>query len=471
MGEGLRRDLERIFGRGCVLDSPAARLAYSYDATGMHYRPDYVVFPKDAASVSKLLLLANEQGFPVVPRGAGTGYTGGALPVHGGVVVSTERMNHILEIDEENLTVTVEAGVVTADLHRAVEARGLFYPPDPASMKVCTIGGNIAECAGGPRAFKYGVTRNYVLRLEAVLPTGEVVAAGARTVKSVAGYDLVRLFVGSEGTLAVVTSAVLRLVPKPKAIETLLCAFPDPVAAGRAVSAMVAERVVPCTIELMDERCIRVVEAGGGFGLPDGTRALLLVEVDGEPGQVAVEAAAVRSVCLRCGAGMVEAAGSREAAERLWEARRGISPALMKLAPNKLNQDIVVPRSAIPEMLARIADTARRRGVLIATFGHAGDGNLHVNVMYDERDPEQHSRARAAVEDVFSAALALRGSISGEHGVGVTKAAFLEREVGEAGLRAMMALKRALDPRGVLNPGKIFPSSEAPGAPLGRGDG
>ena len=452
----MTRDLERIFGRGSVLDSPAARLAYSYDATGMHCEPDCVAFASGAAEVGRLLRLANEQGFPVVPRGAGTGYTGGSVPVEGGVVLVTERMRRIVEIDEENLTVTAEAGVVTGDLHKAVERVGLFYPPDPASMDVCTIGGNVAECAGGPRAFKYGVTRNYVLQLEAVLPTGELFLAGARTVKSVAGYDLARLLTGSEGTLAVITKATLRLIPKPATVETLLCAFADPVAAGRAVAAVVKERIVPCTLELVDGECIRCVGGPARFGLPEGARALLLVEVDGEPQAVAAAAAAVREVCLRCGALEAKTAGSPEAAEELWQARRSISPALMQLAPTKINEDIVVPRSAVPEMLARLAQVSRDRRVLIATFGHVGDGNLHVNIMCDERDLDELARATAAVEDVFAATLALGGSVSGEHGIGVTKAPFLPREIGEAGIATMLAVKRALDPNGVLNPGKIF---------------
>ena len=447
------KELADIVGPAHLFTGPEELVVYSYDATRTASLPAAVARPATAREVSQILLLANRRRFPVVPRGAGTGMSGGSVPVRGGLVLSFERMNRILEIDERNHMAIVEPGVITGDLQREVEARGLFYPPDPASQQFCTLGGNIAECAGGLRAVKYGVTRDYVLGLEVVLPTGEIIETGSRTLKSVAGYDLTRLIVGSEGTLGVVTKIIVRLLPRPESVETLSAFFPDIRSAGRAVAGISAGPIRPRALELIDSGALRAVETYLKEDVSHGAGAMVLAEVDGSPQATALEAEVLERACRKAGAVTVTRATDKREQDRIWKLRRAISPALYTIKPRKINEDIVVPPARVPDILAEVQDIAKRHGLLIVCFGHAGDGNIHVNIMLEERERPQ---AELAVKEIFAAVLRMQGSISGEHGIGITKAPFLPMEAGEQALEAMRRIKRALDPNNILNPGKIF---------------
>jgi glycolate oxidase len=452
--------LRSIFGDR-LKTSLEDRICYSYDATGKEYLPDAVAYPLASEEVRRAVLLANERGFPVIPRGAGSGFSGGSLPVLGGLVLSTERMDRILSIDTENLVAVVEPGVVTGTLKEEVKKKGLFYPPDPASLKFCTIGGNLAECAGGMCAVKYGVTRDYVLGLEAVLGTGELVRTGVSTVKGVVGYDLTRMLVGSEGTLGIITKATLRLIPFPESAATLLAFFRASEEGARAVAGMVEARITPCAMELMDRTAIDCVRETAGLPVPDGAGCALLIEVDGPAASVAQDADRVEAACRRFGAMEVRRAADASGRETLWELRRSISPAIRKVNPVKINEDIVVPRSRLAEMFSFLSGLAVRRNLKIVNFGHAGDGNIHVNIMISGKDEEERHRAEGAVEEVFRKTVDLGGTISGEHGVGIAKAPFLEMEVGPLGVSVMRRLKDSFDPKGILNPGKIFLSEPA----------
>jgi glycolate oxidase len=383
--------------------------------------------------------------------------SGGSVPVRGGVVLSFERMNRILEVDERNRMAIVEPGVVTGDLQAEVASRGLFYPPDPASHQFCTLGGNIAECAGGLRAVKYGVTRDYVLGLEVVLPTGEIINTGARTLKSVAGYDLARLFVGSEGTLGVVTKIVLKLLPLPESVRTLSAFFPDAGRAAQAVSRIMAGTIVPRALELVDGGAIRAVEAFLRTDVSGGAGAMIIAEVDGPAVATSGDIDALAEHCWAAGASSVHLARGRDEQDRIWKLRRAISPALYTLKPRKINEDIVVPPSKVPDIIAEAQAIARRRNLLIVSFGHAGDGNIHTNIMFDENE---RPAAEAAAKELFEAVLRMQGSITGEHGIGTAKAAYLPLEAGAEALEAMRKIKRAFDPNNILNPGKIFLNAE-----------
>ncbi len=460
MDERALSALRGVFGER-LFTSHEQRLCYSYDATGKRFLPDAVAFPVRAEEVRRAVVLANEYRFPVIPRGAGTGFSGGSLPVRGGLVLSLERMDRILSIDRDNLIAVVQPGVVTETLKEEAKRVGLFYPPDPASLKFCTIGGNIAECSGGMCAVKYGVTRDYVLGLEAVLGTGEFVRTGVYTVKGVVGYDLTRLLVGSEGTLGVVTKAVLRLIPHPESVATVLAFFRTNRDGSNAVVGIIGERITPCALELMDRTAIDCVRENVGLPVPEGTGCALLIEVDGARESVSSEADRAESVCRRFGAIGVGRASDADGRERLWTLRRSISPALRKVNPVKINEDIVVPRTRLPEMLSFLEDLASRRNLKIVNFGHAGDGNVHVNVMISGTDEEERRQADEAVAEVFRKTVALGGTISGEHGVGIAKAPFLELEVGPLGVSVMKRLKNCFDPNGILNPGKIFLEEEA----------
>jgi glycolate oxidase len=447
------KELTRIVGPANLLTSPEELVVYSYDATRQQSLPSAIARPASSPEISKILTLANRERFPVVPRGAGTGMSGGSVPVRGGLVLSLERMNAILEIDEEDFLAVVEPGAITGDLQSAVEARGLFYPPDPASSRFCTLGGNVAECAGGLRAVKYGVTKDYVLGLEVVLPTGEIISTGSRTVKSVAGYDLTKLIVGSEGTLGVVTKIIVKLLPLPESVRTLAAYFPRADDAARAASQILAGRIVPRALEFVDEAALRAVEAYLREDRSGGAAAMLLVEVDGSAESTQRESDQIRNIMIKAGASRVNRAGSSEEREQLWKARRSISPALYTLKPKKVNEDIVVPRSRIVDILSEIGEIAKRHNLLIVNFGHAGDGNIHTNILIDDAEGE---RAEAAVKEIFAATLRLGGSITGEHGIGTAKAAYLPMEIAPEALAAMKRIKQALDPNNILNPGKIF---------------
>jgi glycolate oxidase len=457
--KGVQKKIQNIVGKGNLVEDREIRICYSYDATNLKYLPDLIVYTANREQISEILKLANDARFPVIPRGAGTGFTGGTLPVEGGVVLVLTKMNKILQIDPENLLAVVEPGVVTFDLQQQVEKIGLFYPPDPASLKTSTLGGNVAECAGGPRAVKYGVTKDYVLGLEVVLPTGQIISTGVQTVKSVVGYDLTKLLVGSEGTLGIVTKIILRLLPLPKAKRTLLAIFPTIEAAATSVSRIISSRIIPTTLEFMDSAAIRCVEDYLHMGLPVEAGALLIIEVDGVPEAIAQDIQEIQKICLANQALEAKVAKDDREAEELWKARRSVSPAVVKLNPTKINEDVTVPRSKVAEILRRVEAIAKKHNLIIVNFGHAGDGNIHVNVMIDKRRPGEEERAHAAVKEIFEATLDLGGTLSGEHGIGITKAPYISLELGDMGLEVMRRIKKAFDPNNIMNPGKIFPPS------------
>jgi glycolate oxidase len=453
------RGLIDIVGKQWVRTDQETVARCAMDALGVASQPEVVVLPADTAEVSGVAQLCYLAKIPMVVRGAGTGYTGGAVPVAGGVVISMERFTRILEIDSLNLLTVVEPHVITGDLQRAVEARGLFYPPDPASLDHSSIGGNVAECAGGPRAFKYGTTKRYILGLEAVLPTGEVMHTGSKAVKNVVGYDLTQLLVGSEGTLAILTKIILRLIPKPRARAVLVAAFGDLRHAVDSVTAIVAKQVVPAAIELVDETSLDSLRAyEPSRHVPTDARALLIVEVDGAAAAVVEEIEIVEATCCAAGALSVRRAASVAEEEEVWALRRRLSYALRATGLQKINHDVVVPRGRVPELIDLVTRLRAELGLAIACFGHAGDGNIHVNVMVPAGDGNALTRALEAERRIFERVVELEGSISGEHGIGFTKSKYLSLELDEAQIALMRRLKAAFDPRGLLNPGKIFPA-------------
>jgi glycolate dehydrogenase FAD-linked subunit len=452
---GLIKDIADIVGAEYVLTDDAAMTAYSYDASRMTGKPDVVVRPRTEVEISRLLSLASRTETPVVPRGAASGLTGGAVATKGGIMLSFERMADILSVDEANREATLQPGVVTADFQAEVEKRGLFYPPDPGSRTFCTIGGNVAENAGGMRAVKYGVTRDYVTGLRAVLPTGEIIKTGVKTAKGVVGYDLTRLLIGSEGTLAVITEIDVRLLPLPETVVTMTAVFRDPAGAGRAVAELMASGVIPRCLELMDGAALMAGAERSGIAVPEGAGAFLLIETDGGKDEAHRQADVVASVVAPL-ALKFELAPDAARAAALWKLRRSTSQALFSLAPDKINEDVVVPVSRVTELLDGIDGIAERHGLRIVCFGHAGDGNIHVNVMTDLRDNLKRERAETAVGEVFRLVLSLDGTISGEHGVGLTKAPYLELELSRTEIELMKRVKAAFDPKGIMNPGKVF---------------
>ena len=456
---GLIAGLREAVGAEHLRSDASALETYGVDALGISHLPDIVVVPANTQQIAAVAKLCDQHRVPLVVRGAGTGYTGGAVPTRGGVVLSMERLNRIIEIDELNLLAVVEPHVITGDLQRAVEKVGLFYPPDPASLEKSSIGGNVAECAGGPRAFKYGTTKRYVLGLEAVLPTGEVIETGSKAVKNVVGYDLTQLLVGSEGTLAIVTRITLRLVPKPPAQATLLAMFADVQGAVDAVTALLRRRVVPAAIELMDADSLNAVRDHTGREIaPPGTGAAVIVEVDGSEAAVAEDIDRVAEACRDVGAIRVTLAATAGEREQLWQLRREMSLALRATGLLKINHDVVVPRGRIPELFAVVEELKEGYGLRIASFGHAGDGNIHVNLMVQRGNAEELARAKRAERVLFERVVALEGSISGEHGIGFAKAPYIDIELSADEIALMKRVKLAFDPNGILNPGKIFPS-------------
>jgi glycolate oxidase len=451
--------LRTIVGAEHVRTDEAARECYGADALKRGHPADAVVMPDGAGEVSAVIRLCAAHRVPLVPRGGGTGYTGGAVPMHGGVVLSLERMNRILELDEENLVVVVEPNVITGTLQDTVEKVGLFYPPDPASLRTSVIGGNVAECAGGPRAFKYGTTKQYVLGLQAVLPNGDIVETGGKVVKNVVGYDLTHLLVGSEGTLAVITRIILRLVPKPPVQSTLRATFRTIEEAVQAVSNVIKARVIPAAVELIDGDSLEAVATYLNVRslAPEGTGALLLLEVDGLAEAVTEEATRCERACRDAGA--TEILRARDEAERqeIWRVRRELSPALKTITPIKFNHDVVVPKGRIPQLFDLVREIKKESRLRVPCFGHAGDGNIHVNIMVTPGDEDEMRRAHEAERALFEGVVAMEGSISGEHGIGFAKAKYLSLELDPQTIALMKRVKAAFDPEGLLNPGKIFP--------------
>lgn len=450
------KELEMIVGSGNISDDDIDRICHSYDATKQSALPDVVISPTSAEVISRVLRVANKHQIPVYPMGAGSGLTGGALPLYGGIVLDMTKMNKILEIDESDLVAVVEPGVIISDLQEEVEKRGLFYPPDPASSKFATMGGSVAECSGGLRGMKYGVTKDYVLALEVVLPTGEIIHTGSRTLKSVTGYDLTKLFVGSEGTLGVFTKITVKLIPLPETVETLRAYFRDVASATDTVSAIISAKIVPRTLEFVDEECLKAVSVYSGLSVPEGTKAMLLIETDGPVETAANEAQKIVEICNKHGAFEVSKARIEDEKDQLWAIRRMISPALYAISKGKINEDICVPRGNLTKMLCFIDEVSTRYGLKIANFGHAGDGNIHVNILIDPGIEEEQRKAEKAVEEIFRRVVSLGGTLSGEHGIGNTKSKYLGIEIGDRELKLMRDIKRLLDPNNILNPGKMF---------------
>ncbi len=450
--------LVKITGKQGTLFTPEDLAVYGYDSTFEEHDPDVVVLPESTEQVSQVLQLASRERIPVVPRGMASGLAAASVPFSGGIALSLTRMNRLLEIDQTNAIAHVQAGIVTADLQAAVEQVGLFYPPDPSSIRHSTIGGNIACNAGGPRCLKYGVTGDYVLGLTVVLADGRVLKTGGKVIKDVVGYDLTALFTGSEGTLGVITEALLRLVAKPKAASTALVEFDSIQDASQTVNAILSAGIVPATLELMDSTAITCIEEAMQLGLPLDVEAILLVETDGMDAAVVTrEIESVADICRSSGARSVRVAKDEAERSALWKARRSVAPALARKAPNKLGEDITVPRSAIPEAVRRLKEISSLHGLPVVVFGHAGDGNLHPNILFDKRDPAQWKKVEQIVADEFELALELGGTLSGEHGVGTLKRPYMEKALGPVSIELQKAIKHAFDPLNILNPGKVLP--------------
>ena len=450
-------ELGRIAGAANVLTSQEDLIPYSFDGTAaMQQMPGCVVFITSAEQVPRILKFANETRTAIVTRGSGTGLSGGSLPSHECVVLCTVKMDKILEVDRANLTMLVEPGVTTLAISEAASAVGLFYPPDPGSMKISTIGGNVAENSGGLRGLKYGVTRNYVMGLEVVLPQGEILWTGNKCVKDVAGYSLKDLFIGSEGTLGVITKVLLGLIPKPAAKRTMVATFAQMDHAADAVSAIIAAQIIPCTLEFLDRTTIHCVEDYAQIGLPLDCEALLLMETDGHPAVVADEAAQMERICRARGCLELRVAANDAEAAKLASARRSAFSALARVAPTTILEDATVPRSELARMIRFVEAVARKYKLRIGTFGHMGDGNLHPTFLTDERNKEEMQRVHDAFKEIFDEAIRLGGTITGEHGIGLAKKDFLPKFAGDAQMRVLRELRRVLDPHGVLNPGKMF---------------
>ena len=450
-------ELRRIVGEKNVLTENEDLIPYSFDGTAaMKQMPGCVVFSTSTEQVSEVLKLANTAKTPVVTRGSGTGLSGGSLPVENCAVLCLVKMEKILEVDRANLSLLAEAGATTQQIFDAANNVGLFYPPDPGSMKISTIGGNVAENSGGLRGLKYGVTRNYVMGLEVVLPDGEILWTGNKCVKDVAGYSLRDLFIGSEGTLGVITKVLLKLIPKPAAKKTLVATFAQIGDAAQTVSDIIAAKIIPCTLEFLDRMTIRCVEDFAKIGLPLDCEALLLMETDGHPAAVAEEAAKMEDIARKNGAMEIRVARDDAEATKLATARRSAFSALARVAPTTILEDATVPRSELAKMVTFVASVASKFQLRIGTFGHAGDGNLHPTFLTDERNADEMRRVEEAFKEIFEEAIRLGGTITGEHGIGVAKKKFLPKFAGDAQMRVMRELRRVLDPNEILNPGKVL---------------
>ncbi|MBM7855033.1 glycolate oxidase [Desulfohalotomaculum tongense] len=448
--------LEHALGRENVITKHEDLVCYSFDATPdmPNPLPDVVVTPTCTEDVVKVVNIAREYKTPIYPRGSGTNLSGGTIPLHGGIVLSTLKMNKILEVDADNLAAVVQPGVIIQDLNNAVAPHGLIYPPDPGTVATATMGGSVSECSGGLRGLKYGVTKHYVMGLKVVLADGQVARFGGKTVKNVTAYDLVKLFTGAEGTLGIITEITVKLIPAPEARASMLATFDRLEDAGNAIKGIIANKVIPATLEIMDQATIRTVENFAQVGLPTDVRAILLIEVDGIPEVVEKEAEKVVNV-VKENNGKIKKAKDDKERESLWAARRAALPALAQLKPTTVLEDATVPRSKITEMLVAIEKIAAKYDLNIGTFGHAGDGNLHPTILTDARDKEEMERVHKAVDEIFKKALELGGTLSGEHGIGMAKSHFLSWELGQSGMDVVRKIKKALDPEGILNPGKM----------------
>ena len=449
------QELKKIVGADHVLTSPEDLYTYSYDATPGHaHMPDAVVIPGNAEEVSQILKVANANKIPVYTRGSGTNLSAGTCPTKGGIVLLMTRFDKIIEIDLENLVAVAEPGVIVATLNAEVAKSGLIYPPDPGTVATATLGGTAAENAGGLRGLKYGVSKHYIMGMEVVLPSGEIINCGGKNVKDVSGYDLTKLMVGSEGTLGVITKLILKLVPAPEAQKSMMAVFHDLDKAGQAISAIVAAKIIPATLEIMDNATIRTVEDYAKCGLPLDAEAVVLIEVDGLPEVVEKEAAKVVEILNKYD-GQAQLAKNAQDRDNLWAARRAALPALAKLRPTTFVEDATVPRNQVAAMIRLVNDAAAKYNVTIGTFGHAGDGNMHPTIVCDLRDEEEMGRVYKAMDDIFLGALKLGGTLSGEHGIGLGKLRYMEDQHGPAAMNAMRSIKRALDPNLILNPGKL----------------
>jgi glycolate oxidase len=461
LDQSIIKQLKTIVGKKGVLETPEDLAVYGYDSTFEDCPPEVVVLPTDTEQVSQVVGLAGEAGIPVVPRGMGSGLAAASVPFCGGILLTLTRMNRIREIDTENRTATVEAGVITANLQTEVENLGLFYPPDPSSITHSTIGGNIACNAGGPRCLKYGVTGDYVKGLMVVLADGEVIRVGGKPIKDVTGYDLTSLFVGSEGTLGIITEALLRLIGKPTYVQTARADFRSLSEAGKAVNAILARGTTPATLELMDETAIRCVEEAMHLNLPLNIEALLIIEADGSnEAVVAKEIHEIEAVCRENHATRVLVAKTGKERNELWNARRSVGPSLARMAPNKLGEDITVPLSEIPETIQRLKKISERYQLPIVILGHAGDGNLHPNILFDRRDKNHWERVQGAARAIFETALDVGGTLSGEHGIGTLKRDFMLSALGKRSIALQRGIKKVFDPSGIMNPGKILPEAD-----------
>ena len=449
--------LREIVGAENVLTSPEDTIPYGFDGTAALKGPvGVVVLPGSTQEISEAVKLAAARGLAIVTRGSGTGLSGGSVPSEGCIVLCLTRLDKILSVDAANLTVRAQCGVITAAIDAAANKHGLFYPPDPGSMKISTIGGNVAENSGGLRGLKYGVTRDYVMGLEVVLPDGRIARFGNACVKDVAGYSMKDLFIGSEGTLGIITEVLLKILPRPAARRTMLASYDRMEDAAQTVSDIIAAKIIPCTLEFLDRMTIGCVEDYAKIGLPRDCEALLLMETDGHPAAVAEEAEQMLALARARGARDVRVARDDAEALQLASARRSAFSALARVRPTTILEDVTVPRDKLAEMVAFVAEVAKKHKLLVGTFGHMGDGNLHPTFLTDERNTEEMARVHEALEDIVTKTLALGGTITGEHGVGLAKKAWLRRQVGENSHDLMREIKRAWDPQNLLNPGKIF---------------
>jgi len=457
MDAAVKEKIKKIVGANNFLDSPEDKLCYSYDGTPIfQHLPEAIIFPESKEQISEVVKLANHEKFNIVPRGSGTGLSGGSIPVENSVVIVMTRWNKILEIDTKNLTATVQPGVVTAKLQKEVENIGLFYPPDPASMNVCTIGGNVANNAGGLHGLKYGVTKNYILGIEMILPNGELLKTGGKNMKDVAGYNLRDFIVGSEGTLGIITKVLLKLIPYPSNSVTILTYFDKLIDSANSVSEIIAAHITPSMLEFLDNTTINCIEDYTHIGLPRQSEAILLIEVDGRGNIVQEDAETVKNILKKNNASLVKVAGNAEEALKLKTARRSAFSALARRRPTTILEDVTVPRSELPIMIEKVAEAALRFDLTFGNFGHAGDGNLHPTCLTDERDYQEINRAHKAFEFIFNEAIKLGGTITGEHGTGLSKKQFLELVAGSPGLDMMKKIKSVIDENNIINPGKIF---------------